>query len=384
MVSIKVTSTPAQTLSDSLSKTLPTALSLEKDETEVSPVINRRLRNIQSPSIRNRKLRTVEKRIFETEPPQVPAAILNPFQKQFDQMSQLTSPKATSAADNFFLSPRYMADFSKATSPQQPQKFKKGEAVKKKFVSKTRNRGAPVKGQLFLTSQQIQKQTDHIQPTSMMVAAKYPSAKKRNNYVGTTVSKLLENDDPAQPEQPPNNTSKQSVIQNTYGKLLQSELSKTSAYAVNSRAASPKGGRKTSEQVHSSSVKVVKRKRSMELGRKPPPLRISKDAIIVESSGNFSQHHAFPFSANSSNMKGRLSTPKAYASVLSNTFGNYEGLSEQLYSTRKNALVCTPSQQQQTGKLQQNSYIFSPTAKLTSNRKIKDKEEVRKFLAKFF
>ena len=83
----------------------------------------------------------------------------------------------------------------------------------------------------------------------------------------------------------------------------------------------------------------------MEVGRKPPPpITIAKDAIIAaDSPDKLAFQLAFTFSAkNSSFMKGRLSAPKTYASGLSNnTFGSYEGLSEQLFSTRQNSAFST-------------------------------------------
>ena len=122
-------------------------------------------------------------------------------------------------------------------------------------------------------------------------------------------------------------------------------------------------------------------------------MKIPKDAITGASPDNkdnfVQQRRAFTFYDKSGNAKGRLSTPKAFASVLSNTFGSYEGLSEQLH-TRNNSAICTQPQQQ-TGKLQNNNPFtfttnpFTPMAKQSINRsKLKDQEDVRKFLAKFF
>ena len=66
-------------------------------------------------------------------------------------------------------------------------------------------------------------------------------------------------------------------------------------------------------------------------------------------------------------------------------FGSYEGLSEQL-QTRKNSSSFNKTQQ--AGKSQNNNPFttnpFTPMAKPTINRsKLKDQEDVRKFLAKF-
>ena len=62
-------------------------------------------------------------------------------------------------------------------------------------------------------------------------------------------------------------------------------------------------------------------------------------------------------------------------------FGSYEGLSEQL-QTRKNSSSFNKTQQ--AGKSQNNN-PFIPMAKPTINRgKLKDQEDVRKFLTKFF